>query len=134
MRTRDLEYFRKTLQSMLKDLVQPSRLDGEDSQKGDDADLASVDRSRELGIRMRERHRRLRGLIQDALERIEDGEFGECETCGEQIPVERLKIRPFATRCVPCQSLRERAGRGEVDGAALLSEDIDVREFREDRD
>ncbi len=108
MRTRELQQFKKQLQAMRAELVQSARLEDEESQKGDPADLASMDRQRELGIRIRERNRNLRGLIDDALERIEDGEYGECQDCGDQIPIGRLKIRPFATRCVTCQSRRER--------------------------
>ena len=134
MRARELAQFRQMLEAMRNELRQPNRIDSDPAEKGDEADLASADRVREVGIRFRERNRKLLGLIADALERIDDGEYGECEDCGERIPIERLRIRPFATRCVPCQSRRERPGRGEVDAGGLLSEDIDVREFREDRD
>lgn len=41
-----------------------------------------------------------------ALERWAAGRYGVCENCGRPIPVERLEVRPFATRCVPCASLR----------------------------
>ncbi|MEU1076172.1 MULTISPECIES: TraR/DksA C4-type zinc finger protein [unclassified Streptomyces] len=37
-----------------------------------------------------------------ALERLEHGQYGRCEVCGETIPPERLEIRPAATRCVGC--------------------------------
>lgn len=44
--------------------------------------------------------------IDAALERWEAGNYGVCERCGKEIPVARLEVRPFATRCVPCASLR----------------------------
>ncbi|MER6523243.1 MULTISPECIES: TraR/DksA C4-type zinc finger protein [unclassified Streptomyces] len=37
-----------------------------------------------------------------ALERLEQGEYGQCESCGQTIPPERLEIRPAATTCVHC--------------------------------
>jgi DnaK suppressor protein len=40
--------------------------------------------------------------------RIADGSYGECIDCGQDIPVERLKAQPTATRCVVCQSRHEK--------------------------
>jgi RNA polymerase-binding transcription factor DksA len=45
----------------------------------------------------------------DALDRIEDGTFGKCVRCGRQIAEERLEAIPYATRCIDCQRLAERA-------------------------
>ena len=44
--------------------------------------------------------------LQAALTRIDEGRYGKCEECGEEIPQERLEIRPQARFCVPCQSRR----------------------------
>lgn len=46
--------------------------------------------------------------IDAALDRLRDGTFGRCLRCGRQIPVERLRIRPTATLCVPCAARRDR--------------------------
>jgi RNA polymerase-binding transcription factor len=43
-----------------------------------------------------------------ALSRLADGGYGNCETCGKPIPVERLEIFPAATACVACKQTRER--------------------------
>jgi RNA polymerase-binding protein DksA len=43
-----------------------------------------------------------------ALERLADGSYGVCEECGDEIPVERLRAHPAATRCVRCQSVFEK--------------------------
>lgn len=48
--------------------------------------------------------RRNLGQITGALQRIADGTYGTCETCGAQIPPERLEVLPHARLCVPCQS------------------------------
>lgn len=46
--------------------------------------------------------------IERALARIEDGTYGSCIDCGEDIPLPRLEAQPWAERCVPCQELHER--------------------------
>ncbi|MGA5149575.1 TraR/DksA family transcriptional regulator [Streptomyces griseoincarnatus] len=43
--------------------------------------------------------------LDHALERLEEGDYGRCEQCGEQIPTERLEVRPAAKTCVRCASV-----------------------------
>jgi len=45
--------------------------------------------------------------IEEALERVEDGTFGVCEACGEEIGVKRLEARPVTTLCIDCKTLQE---------------------------
>ena len=45
--------------------------------------------------------------IEAAIERIEDGSYGQCETCGVKIPKSRLEAIPYAALCVQCASQRE---------------------------
>ncbi|MEN8212748.1 MAG: TraR/DksA C4-type zinc finger protein [Pseudomonadota bacterium] len=40
--------------------------------------------------------------VKQALRRVDDGSYGICEKCGEEIGAERLKVMPFATRCIRC--------------------------------
>lgn len=63
----------------------------------------------ELGItlRMRDREAKLIRKITDALERLEDGTFGICEECGEEIPLKRLMARPVTTLCIECKKEQE---------------------------
>ena len=49
--------------------------------------------------------------IEDAIRRIDEGEYGTCESCGCPIERPRLKALPFAKKCIPCQNAAER-GRG----------------------
>lgn len=49
--------------------------------------------------------------IERALQLIEEGEYGKCEECGQQISLERLKALPFATLCVDCKKDAERKSR-----------------------
>ncbi|MCE7483612.1 TraR/DksA C4-type zinc finger protein [Microbacterium profundi] len=46
--------------------------------------------------------------VDDALTRMDAGDYGVCANCGRSIPIARLRVRPFATRCVPCA---EKLGR-----------------------
>jgi RNA polymerase-binding protein DksA len=49
--------------------------------------------------------------INDALRRLYNGEYGNCESCGQPIARARLEAMPHARLCVPCKSKEERAGR-----------------------
>jgi DnaK suppressor protein len=49
--------------------------------------------------------------IERALTRLADGSYGNCETCGQAIPPRRLEALPFATLCVPCQSLADKRSK-----------------------
>src|SRR5581483_11969856 len=51
--------------------------------------------------------------IDDAMLRLEQGRYGVCEDCGTEIALKRLEALPFATRCVDCQTKRNRTRRGE---------------------
>ena len=51
--------------------------------------------------------------IDAAFRRLEQGRYGMCEECGEEIALERLEVLPFATRCVDCQRGQNRVRRGE---------------------
>jgi len=75
---------------------------------GDIYDQASSERDRELGLLLNDREREKLRQIDDALVRIEDGEYGVCEECEEDIPLGRLKVMPFARYCVRCQSDMEK--------------------------
>jgi DnaK suppressor protein len=49
----------------------------------------------------------MRGHVEAALKRIEDGSYGLCQTCGNPIPRERLEALPFADQCVSCKSRKD---------------------------
>lgn len=73
----------------------------------DPTDRASLESNRSFMLRIKDRERRLATKIDDALKRIEDGEYGTCEECGEPIGVERLKARPVTTLCIDCKAAQE---------------------------
>ena len=74
----------------------------------DPTDRATLESDRNFELRIRDRERKLIGKIKDALERIEDGTFGICEECGEEISEERLKARPVTTLCIDCKKKQEK--------------------------
>ena len=75
---------------------------------GDILDLVSEERTRELDIILTDREKRKLLQIDDALEKIEENTYGQCEECGVKIPRARLKVLPFAKHCVECQEKSER--------------------------
>jgi DnaK suppressor protein len=75
---------------------------------GDILDSVSEERTRELDMILTDREKRKLHQIDDALDRIEDGVYGQCDECGVKIPRARLKVLPFAKFCVECQEKNER--------------------------
>jgi DnaK suppressor protein len=72
------------------------------------ADTATETYDRELDYSLEENSEHVLAEIDAALKRIDDGTYGICTNRGEQIPVERLEARPYATLCIDCQRERER--------------------------
>ena len=109
-----LEYFRLKLLSWKHELIKESEetihntLQTTELQKPDIADRASAETDHALELRTRDRERKLIKKINQALERVEDGEYGYCEETGEHISIARLKARPNATMTLEAQELHER--------------------------
>ena len=73
----------------------------------DPTDRAALESDRNLTLRIRDRERKLRLKIEEALARIEDGIFGICEMCEEEISSNRLTARPVTTLCINCKEDQE---------------------------
>ena len=82
----------------------------------DPADMAANAYTKELLISMSANDRKLLQLIDEALERVEGGEYGECVNCGEPVAEKRLDAVPWTRYCLKCQDMQERG---------LLNEDED---------
>lgn len=67
------------------------------------ADSAQVTAERSQQITLVEQLRTRRADIITALRKIDDGTYGKCESCGQDIPIERLEAVPAATLCVSCK-------------------------------
>ena len=71
------------------------------------ADVATDMYDREFTLGLAANDRELLYQVNDALERIEDGNYGLCIVCKKSIPATRLKAIPHAQTCLKCQELRE---------------------------
>ncbi|GAB6175984.1 RNA polymerase-binding protein DksA [Desulfobaculum senezii] len=112
MDQKDIEMFRTRLNQMLDDILRKGEetivdMTDEHESYADPADRATAESDRSFTLRLRDRERKLIKKIQAAIGRIEDGTFGECEECGEEIGVPRLKARPVTTLCINCKSRQE---------------------------
>lgn len=74
----------------------------------DEMDLASSEYLQSFTFRLRGREKVFLDKIQKAIERIDEGEFGACEECGEKISIKRLEARPETTLCIRCKEDQER--------------------------
>ncbi len=113
MNKRKRERYKKLLEESLTRLIEEASqtLNGMSSEKAlfpDPTDRASLESDRNFLLRIRDRERKLLMKIQEALKRIDEGTFGTCQQCGEEISESRLKARPVATLCVECKRLQER--------------------------
>tara|TARA_Y100000590_G_C15730319_1_gene1016770 strand:- start:2200 stop:2601 length:402 start_codon:yes stop_codon:yes gene_type:complete len=112
MNTRQLEYFKIKLESWKEEIILNSRNTLESLQEKnsfpDDTDRASNETDRSVELRTRDRQRKLVSKINNALKRIQDGEYGFCEETGDPIGLARLEARPTATLSVEAQERHER--------------------------
>jgi DnaK suppressor protein len=77
----------------------------------DEVDLASSEYIQSFALRLRGRERNFLDKIETALRKIDAGEFGVCEDCGEPIGLKRLEARPETTLCIRCKEDQERTER-----------------------
>jgi DnaK suppressor protein len=73
----------------------------------DPTDQAVAELDSSFTLRLRGREQKLLKKIDEALARIEDGTYGICETCGNQINIKRLEARPVTTLCIDCKTMQE---------------------------
>lgn len=110
------QYFKDLLSKRLSDLLQEvnrtvTGMTDVTDNFPDPTDRASMESDRNFTLRIRDRERKLIAKIQEALQRIEDGTFGICEECGEEISFERLNARPVTTLCIECKKRQENEER-----------------------
>lgn len=112
MKKKDKEYFEKLLNERLENLLSRAgdTVSGMTAPKEnfpDPTDRASLESDRNFMLRIRDREHKLIKKIKKALLRIDNDTFGICETCGEDISLNRLKARPVTTQCIECKSKEE---------------------------
>lgn len=132
MDAKSRRYFKQVLSADLRNLMEQE----EDTRSvlmestrvfPDVVDQAVLDSQVDFKLRIRGRQKMLIQKIQRALERIEDGSFGICEECGEDIPVKRLKARPVTTLCIVCKSRVEAHERAMDTGHRQLGDLLEMQ-------
>lgn len=111
MNQKETNFFRRLLHQRMQELLSEAgkTVEGMDEEENfpDPTDRASLETDRNFILRIRDRERKLIFKIQEALRRLEEGEYGICESCGEEIGMARLKARPVTTLCIDCKSIQE---------------------------
>jgi DnaK suppressor protein len=111
MNQRETNFFRHLLRRRMQELLFEAgkTVAGMDEKENfpDPTDRAALEANRNFLLRIRDRERKLIFKIQEALRRLEQGEYGVCETCGERIGIARLRVRPVTTLCIDCKSSQE---------------------------
>ncbi len=111
----DTKLYRQALLNMKEEILADSRKveDGEidtvNEDLADSVDRSSMEADRNFTIRLLDREHKLLKKVEEAFERLANGEFGVCGECGEDIAKERLLARPVATLCIACKEAEERA-------------------------
>jgi DnaK suppressor protein len=106
------EYFKNILNEEMRTLQGEAgktvtEMNSDASNFPDPTDRATQESDRNFELRIRDRERKLINKIKDALDRLDAGDFGICEDCGEEISEARLKARPVTTQCINCKMAAE---------------------------
>lgn len=112
MDDKKLEFFRKQLEQKKREILDEagktmSEMTDQTSNVPDPNDRATIESGRSFELRIRDRERKLLNKIDEALVRIDEGIFGICEACDEEIGIKRLEARPVTTLCIDCKTAQE---------------------------
>jgi DnaK suppressor protein len=84
----------------------------------DEADWAAVEISEDINLKRLSAHRQLLNDVEECLRKVNEGTYGICEDCGEEISEKRLRVIPTATLCIDCKEQREKM--------AILEQDTEI--------
>ena len=106
------EYFKAKLETMSQDILNEAEktlmeMTDQSDNYPDPADRATAESNRNFELRIRDRERKLLAKIKEAIDRIDNGTYGICESCEDEISVKRLEARPVTTLCVKCKTAQE---------------------------
>lgn len=112
MNEQQVAHFTQILQNWKQELMEEvdrtvNHMQDEAANFPDPADRASQEEEFSLELRTRDRERKLIKKINDTLTRIEEDDYGFCDSCGVEIGIRRLEARPTATLCIDCKTLAE---------------------------
>ncbi len=102
-----LEAQRDEILALSEEIISKGSMGTDGTNFPDMSDQATVEQDQSLNIRMRSREQKLLVKIEEALERIATGDYGSCSSCGEEIALPRLKVRPVTTLCIECKTEQE---------------------------
>jgi len=113
MEANRMMFFRELLQQRIAELLNDqmktiSVLNSSNDRVVDQNDQASMEVDRNYELRIRDRERRLILKMKEAILRIDNGTFGICVDCGEDISEKRLIARPVTTQCIDCKTKQEK--------------------------
>lgn len=113
--------FRNLFENEKQRLLLSSRLIGEQfavqkDEMMDEVDFTSFELENQMQLRLKSREALYLKKIDEALERIAEGTFGQCEECEEEIELKRLEARPTTTLCLGCKELAEKSEKLHIDG------------------
>lgn len=117
MTPKQIEYFKELLEGRRDELMGSAKKTREEEMQldtddlPDEMDLASSEYNQAMTFRLRGREKILLKKIEEALVRLEAGEYGVCEECGGEISDKRLQARPVTTLCISCKEEQEKAER-----------------------
>ena len=112
MNDKQVEHFTNILMHWKQELMEEvdrtvNHMQDEAANFPDPADRASQEEEFSLELRARDRERKLIRKIEKTLTRIEEEDYGYCDSCGVEIGIRRLEARPTATLCIDCKTLAE---------------------------
>ena len=119
MNEAQLEFFKNHLLELKRETI--SHIDearqrlADANRETDELDRALTEEENRLRLRIADRESKLLPKIDEALKRIEEGDYGWCEETGEPIGIERLLLRPTATLCAEAKARQERLERNYRD-------------------
>lgn len=93
-----------------------------DARGGDSLDQSTAEQGTSTMLRLKDREQKLLFNIEEALERLERGDYGFCIECEEPIAEKRLLARPMAQLCIDCKEAKERIERQNKVRPGLLDE------------
>ena len=114
LKKKDLKRFREVLIARKRELLRHAQrtlsedMALETDDLADEIDLASSEYLQSFQFRLRGREKTFISKIDQALDRIENGTFGQCEQCDEQIAIKRLEARLETTLCIRCKEEQEK--------------------------
>ncbi len=113
MNKKQIDFFKGVLNHRIDELIlhadnTKSEMISQSTRESESMDRASADTDQSLKLKIKSRTSLLNQKIRKALERIEDNTYGICDSCGEDISIQRLEARPVTTKCIHCKEDEER--------------------------